>query len=841
MVRTRITSSSRCGTALGMAAMGLALSFAFMPEAASGEGVTGYYIGNAAHSLTKVGNWKDGIRPGRFLEDGVVVGDYDGTMVFDNNSTGWGVNLYANGLQSVKNMIFRGDQLKQFYVPEYATFWLESGGKFEVEADAATSPSFANGTYLKIRDVTQTGEYIEIINHSTAHPLLLGGVGNSQSVSDQFLPEFRFGGEGDIVFAQNSYTPNGFNASANGSAVVLVFGLTGTFKHEGQHQTYVQSFVVPESDASHRIELNKNGFNILGTDSAMMINADTLVTGEKGLVFGQYQWSPSQIHVAQGKTLTLDVGTLATAYAGGTKGLWFFGPGTSVLTTRVKSSIAEPYYVENGATLKTPIIGAVGATDSPMGTGDRINLANSGRLTYTGSGETTDRRVAIRYASAGYLEQAGTGSLTITGDFSTPNSGTSGLYLVNDTDQEATYSGLLADNGSGKLGICKQGRGLWRIGCAATYTGETKVLGGTLALGPSASIASSDLLLNSGTLRVENGSAAFKSLTLQAGTANGLAVADGVSYTLPAFTRGEDATLDVSVGSGAELTMTGLSDGRTPEWLTVNGRTGFIRGGKVKSVDDVSVAIDAKGGVIPDAAADIVGITTAVGAGTSVSLEKPSTTVTVVNQRQNAVDAEIALKAGETLKTAEVVVSDGAKNLTIAARDGVATLAGPGEEPVCLNPASGTTLALAGDLAVAAAEITGGGTISVGPDVSLTTLTTAGSPTLEMAESSYCELDSWMVRDAKAVFAGAGILSVANLNLGGVGTADSGLTFDGGIVTNRTGLFKTGSGYARLDGGTFVENGTQLTWGASPSQVTFEQTGGVFRHDGQFVLGSWDT
>ena len=829
-----------------MAALGLVLALVSLPGSAMAEEVTGYYIGNKAHNLGDTTNWKGGIRPGRFAEDGVTNGFFGGTMIFDDQATGWGVNLYTHNppMISVSNMIFRGAAVsKSFLIPDGRTIWFESGGRLEIEADSEKTLTFGTSSYLKIRDVENVGEYVDIINHSTAHPLNLGSIGNTQVSTSQLKPEFRFSGEGDIVFSQNSNTPNGYNANGQGSAVVLVFNQTGTFKHNGQHDTYADAIIVPPSDSSRRIELNEHGFRLLrdGDDvgPSLDIGADTVITGSKGLDFGQYKVHSSRITVAEGKTLVLDMGTLTTSYSGGVKGIWFEGDGTTVFTASVTNT-AEKVYIEKYATVKSPIVGAAWSETSPMGTNACISLANSGRFVYTGAGETTDRGFEIRYASAGYLEQAGTGPLVITGNFNTPNSGTSTLLILNDTEQDVTYSGMLADNGSGKLAITKQGSGLWRINCAATYTGATKVEGGTLALGASGSIAASALTLQGGRLCVENAGASFASLTLAANTANGLSVADGVSYTLPAFTRNSGATLDVSLGTGAELTVTGVADGKTPAWLTVDGASGMIVGGKVKTVSDITHAIDARGGVIPDNPAAIVGITTAVGAGVNVTLEKPETTVGVVNQMQGQ-SAEIALNSGETLNVVEIVVSEGAGNLAVTS-SGSATVAGLGSDPVSLNPAAGTVLSLSGDLNVAAAEIKGGGTVSLDTGAGIGDVTTSGSPTLAVPSSSFVHLDSWTNSNAVAEFAGPGALSVADLALGGADADDSSLTISGGTVTNSAGLFRKGSGYLRLDGGTFVETGTgNPAWGPSPSQVTFEQAGGVYRHEGQFVIGGWDS
>lgn len=827
---------------LGTATCCMVLAIGMLPGRAAGE-VTGYYIGNSDHKLGEINNWKDGIRPGRFIDDGVTNGTFGGTMIFDDNATGWGVNLFTHNpaMVSVSNMVFRGGGLaKDFLVPDYQTLWLEPGGRLEIEADSEKTLTFGNATFLKIRDAANEGEYVDIVNHSTVHPLRIGSVGNTQVSTSPLKPEFRFSGEGDIVLAY-SYTPNGFSPAANGSAVVFVFNQTGTFKHEGQHDTYADAIVVPASDTFRRIELNTKGFRLRREGVCLDIGADTVITGPQCLDFGQYNYNQSKINVAAGKTLTLDMGKLTTSYGGGNlKGICFTGGGTTVFTERVTNT-AEKVYIEGSAIVKSPVVGAAGSISSPMGAGDGISLA-WGTFVYTGAGETTDRGFEMRYASTAWLEHAGTGPLVIAGDFGTPGSGSSTLRLVNGTDQEATYSGLLADNASGTLAVAKQGGGLWRIDCAATYTGATTVEGGTLALGPSGSIASSALALKGGCLRIENASAACASVTLAQGTANVLAVADGVSCAIPAIVRNDGATLDVALGEGSRLTVAGLSDGSAPAWLTINGKSAFVSDGKLS---DVSVEIDAKGGVIPDSPSAVVGITTASGQGASVSLESTSTTVAAVNQKQSAADAEIALKAGETLNVAQILVSDGASGLTISANHGAATLQGIGGNPVVLDPAAGTTLGLAGGLTVPSAEIGGEGTVFLGEGVDLSNLTTSGSPAIETESGSNLEIETWTNCNASAAYSGAGALTVSELAIGGAGTADSSLTIAGGTITNRTGVFKSGSGYLRLVGGSFVEKAEHsldsLVWGASPCQITFEQTGGEYRNTGTAALGHWNT
>jgi hypothetical protein len=118
-----------------------------------GESVVGYYIGAKAHSLTRVDNWKDSIRPGRFNEGGETNGAYGGTMIFDDQATGWGTRLTSTELVSISNMIFSGSSAVTFTVPDYNKVRFESGGRLEVAQNSRKTLSFNTGARLLINDV----------------------------------------------------------------------------------------------------------------------------------------------------------------------------------------------------------------------------------------------------------------------------------------------------------------------------------------------------------------------------------------------------------------------------------------------------------------------------------------------------------------------------------------------------------------------------------------------------------------------------------------------------------------------------------------------------------------
>ena len=61
-----------------------------------------------------------------------------------------------------------------------------------------------------------------------------------------------------------------------------------------------------------------------------------------------------------------------------------------------------------------------------------------------------------------------------------PTSGTTTLTFSGGNAGTNTISGVLADNGAGKLTVAKTGSGLWILSGANTYTGDTTVSAGTL-------------------------------------------------------------------------------------------------------------------------------------------------------------------------------------------------------------------------------------------------------------------------------------------------------------------------------------------------------------------------
>ena len=465
------------------------------------EPVTGTWIGASSYKFIDKTNWVNKIRPGRYKEtDGngnvVTNGDFGGTMIFSNESTGWATQLVTENFVSISNMVFRGANIQRFYYPDWGSnqINLEPGGRYEVEESAGQVPYFKAGGSIWICALTEANQYIDIINNSLNGALKIGSLHNTQQVSGQLRPRINFGGQGDIEIISGAWSPSHW--TVNRSVQMLVLKQTGNGKlviNTG-NGLYFWGLVAPASETERMIEITEGNLLHLeavgdaAADLNMDVDADLKIVGTGKISFGNGGYSSSYIDIASGKTLTMGVG-LKDAYGGGAKGYVVHGGGTLVFTASCTNTIAGMPMIEYSSTVRTPVIGDAGSTTSPLGASTTVALSEGGRLVYTGPGETASRNFLIRWGSTMHLEQAGSGPLEITGRVSPTTINNVTLDLVNDTVLDGTLAGEVADDASGKkLSIEKTGTGVWRINCAASYTGGTAVKAGTLAIGSDGSL-----------------------------------------------------------------------------------------------------------------------------------------------------------------------------------------------------------------------------------------------------------------------------------------------------------------------------------------------------------------
>lgn len=191
-----------------------------------------------------------------------------------------------------------------------------------------------------------------------------------------------------------------------------------------------------------------------------------------------------------------------------------------------------------------------------------IDIAGTGTLQYTGSGNTSNRAINLS-SGGGTIDASGSGTLTLTGGIT---GSTFGLQLSG--TGLAVLSGVIATT-TGSL--TKSGSGSWTISGVNTYTGLTSIDAGTLILGTSGAIAdASQVLLNGGILRTGATTGWTERVnTLNVGAFSTIALGTG-SHTLTFSASGA-----VSWASEAILTINGWLGG----YNSTSGTAGKIFAG----------------------------------------------------------------------------------------------------------------------------------------------------------------------------------------------------------------------------------------------------------------------
>ena len=146
---------------------------------------------------------------------------------------------------------------------------------------------------------------------------------------------------------------------------------------------------------------------------------------------------------------------------------------------------------------------------------------------------------------------------------------------------DLTITSAIANGGSTAQSLVKLGGGILTLGGSNTYSGDTDVLAGTLALGASAALpAASNVDVSGGTLNLGGFSASAGTVTLQSG-----AIANGVLSA--AFYNVQSGTVSTSLGGPAALTMS------TAGTVTLSSPNSY-QGGTFLNAGELSVGADSE-------------------------------------------------------------------------------------------------------------------------------------------------------------------------------------------------------------------------------------------------------
>jgi autotransporter-associated beta strand protein len=272
--------------------------------------------------------------------------------------------------------------------------------------------------------------------------------------------------------------------------------------------------------------------------------------------------------------------------------------GTGIWTLSGNNTYTGATAIQNGnltvSSLNHIAAGTLGGSGSPAASsslGAPTTTANgtiamgssttTGQLTYTGTGETTDRVINLAGTTGGgTIDQSGTGLLKFTSAFTATGTGIKTLTLQGSTAGTGEIGAAIVNkDATNKTSVTKDGTGTWTLSGNNSYTGATTINAGILALGAANRIANtSNLVMAGGTFATGGFSETLGTLTLSATStidlgsgASALVFADssgttwGTSITL-SFVNFDAGTDTIRVGTSADsLTSTQLAQ------ITING------------------------------------------------------------------------------------------------------------------------------------------------------------------------------------------------------------------------------------------------------------------------------
>ena len=630
------------------------VSTALMLQLASfaDSGYTCHWVGG--HSEQGWGdpeNWAEGKVPGLYCTkngDGTWVtnGSVGCTAVFGQcSSAARYVRPQESGqweLISVSNVVFETANCSA-YVFTYYNGWqwggnpvnIEPGGGIYVASEVPTAPQF-DTVCFGVGSSASTTCYVENNSSTTLQIGKIDDLAFPKTTQSYKIINVQFMGTGDTRITKGLTRGGGswywepvFKLAMSGGTLEIrdnsIVNLIEICTVAGYGQQHV--------DIGAGIRFGMTSAN---TGWRLMELGESLLVDGEG-TFRIYSKNANlPIGIAAGKTFevactleNVSSGTFAEESAGGIK---FVESARGVFKATGVNNISGA--VEIGAvTYEASGIGMIAGTGQ-LGKGMRIRLSGDGRLKYTGVGETTDK--TIRLDGNGAVEHVGTGELIFAGADSL-----SGTYILAISSVSGAAVGFAGDV-SAKLTVSD---------------------GTTLAL------------------RKPSSSSAITVSSLAVSGAASVSVGDGLTATLSSVTASIGGTLNVVTAGSGTVKVSSLATGIAPSWLTINGRRASIKAdGSLADASIDDVAIDAHGGIVPNAAGSAVAITTAAGpSAQNVTLAADATEVLILRQRQSIDHAMVEIGSSQVLSAGLISVEAGAKSLTLGAEAGIGAVAPSGD------------------------------------------------------------------------------------------------------------------------------------------------------------------
>ena len=435
-----------------------AVSVFVMLAAAGSDAANGVWTGAQSAYWTNSANWSVSPYPSGSSE----------TAFFTNGAVGQAaINL--NGLASIKYITFDAPSVAATTngagAANSQTLVINDSGEIKLAAAAGNSQTFNCGVQL---GADRSAQSYSFRNENPARTLTLNNIFCPSAGGTAGAKTLNLNGSGTVAILGNITTNGtlGLTLTDNINSTVVLSGSNSfnTLNINGGANSVLDI-------GSGYLFLNNLGGTILSTSQGATINGSGTLrfSTSTGINYGD-------VRPAAGKTLVIN----PTIVSDG--GFELNDAGTAVLNG-TNTFNGDIYYSAAGA-ISVYRIGNRGSTDSNLGRGTNI-IFNSSKLLYTGSGETSDRVVAMTNSAT--LEHAGTGLLKFT-SATTASPGSRTLTLQGSSAGIGEFSGVVT-NSYGTVALTKSGSGTWILSATNTYTGATTVNGGTLLISSSGSTA----------------------------------------------------------------------------------------------------------------------------------------------------------------------------------------------------------------------------------------------------------------------------------------------------------------------------------------------------------------